>query len=75
MFINAKGERAINQSFGAIDEGSCGFDYGFFQNGKMRVNLDSTQSDIDIDDERYDYQRATWGIIDTKGNILEIEKP
>jgi hypothetical protein len=41
----------------------------------MRVNLDSTQSDIDIDDERYDYQRATWGIIDRNGNILEVEKP
>jgi hypothetical protein len=75
MFINTKGERAISRSFGAIDEGCCGFDYGFFQNGKVRVNLDSTQSDIDIDDARYDYQKATWGIIDTKGNILEIEKP
>ena len=75
MFINTKGERAISRSFGAIDEGCCGFDYGFFQNGKVRVNLDSTQSDIDIDDARYDYQKATWGIIDTRGNILEIEKP
>jgi hypothetical protein len=77
MFINTKGERAIARSFGAIDEGCCGFDYGFFQNGKARVNLDSTQSDIDIDanDSDYDYQRAIWGIIDTKGNILEVEKP
>jgi len=75
MFINAKGERAIARSFGAIDEGCCGFDYGFFQKGIMRVNLDSTQSDIDIDDERYDFQRAQWGKIDKLGNILEVEAP
>jgi hypothetical protein len=54
MFINTKGERAISRSFGAIDEGCCGFDYGFFQNGKVRVNLDSTKSDNYIDDARYD---------------------
>lgn len=77
MFINTKGERAISRSFGAIDEGCCGFDYGFFQNGKARVNLDSTQSDIDIDanDSEYDFQKAIWGIIDRNGNILEVEKP
>ena len=73
MFINTKGERAIARSFGAIDEGCCGFDYGFFQNGKMRVNLDSTQSDIDVFDEEYDFQKGKWGVIDKNGNVLEIE--
>lgn len=75
MFINAKGERAIARSFGAIDEGCCGFDYGYFQQGKVRVNLDSTQSDIDIDDSRYNYRKAQWGTIDKHGNVLEIEDP
>ncbi|MFN4988870.1 MAG: hypothetical protein ACK5F4_02350 [Ignavibacteria bacterium] len=70
-----KGERAIARSFGAIDEGCCGFDYGYFQQGKVRVNLDSTQSDIDIDDPRYNYRKAQWGTIDKYGNVLEIENP
>jgi hypothetical protein len=39
------------------------------------VNLDSTQSDIDIDDPRYNYRLAKWGLIDKKGNVLEIEDP
>jgi hypothetical protein len=39
------------------------------------VNLDSTQSDIDIDDSRYNYRKAQWGTIDKHGNVLEIEDP
>ena len=71
FFIDTKGNRAIARSFGAIDEGCCGFDYGFFHKGRAQVNVDTSQKQFDISDDRYDFSQLHWAVINKQGIIVD----
>ena len=74
IFIDTEGKQAISRSFGAIDEGCCGFIYGCFKNGEATVNIDTSQMEIDplqLESER-DYGKDRFAIIDKNGKIINL---
>ncbi len=77
IFINTKGDKAINRDFGVMyDEGCCGFLYGKFINGEAKVNVDISQIHIDPADffnenaEQRNWEMDKFAIINKEGKIV-----
>ena len=64
QFINVKGEIAIDAQFGPTDTGAIGFYYGSFKEGRCEVILE-------WDGDSPYGENTVYGVIDSKGNILE----